>query len=199
MGPGIFSHFLESEFLKVESRRHHEASLAKQDFDKFAELKVVETSVLLAPQSRNGGWTDFDVTIAFHREMDTEERIPQIGYRVNISAERRRGFIRVEIKSLERKDAISFRKAKIKSDLVGIEPGRVDHMICCETSLWRHNQAFLGSQIRRTGSNRYTLLLRVPDHFFDHPLRIRRCRRRRKNSALVCLDARFNLTGLLFR
>ena len=41
--------------------------------------------------------------------------------------------------------------------------------------------------------------LRVPGHFFDHPLRIRRCRRRRKNGALVCLDARLKLTGLLFR
>src|SRR5882724_7710958 len=199
MGPGIFSHFLESEFLKVESRRHHAASLAKHDFDKFAELKVVESPVLLAPQSRNGGWTDFGVTIAFHREMDTEERIPQIGHRVNVSAERPGGFIRVEIKSLERKDAISFRKAKIKSDLVGIEPSRVDHMICRETSLWRHNQALLGSQIRRTDPDCYALLHRVPGHFFDHPLRIRRCRRRRKNSALVCLDARFNLAGLLFR
>ena len=131
--------------------------------------------------------------------MDTEERITQIGYRVNVSAERPRGFIRVEIKSLERKDAISFRKAKTEGNFIGVEPGRVDHMICRETSLWRNNQALLGSQIRRTGPDRYTLLLRVPNHFFHHPLRIRRCRRRRENGALVCLDARLNPTGLLFR
>ena len=42
------------------------------------------------------------------------------------------GFVRVEIKSFEREDAISFRKAKIKSDLVGIEPGRVDNMIAAK-------------------------------------------------------------------
>jgi excinuclease UvrABC ATPase subunit len=64
----------------------------------------------------------------------------RIRHRVNVSAERPRGFIRVKIKSLERKDAISFRKAKIEGNLIGVEPGRVDHMICGETSLWRHNQ-----------------------------------------------------------
>src|SRR5436190_12710806 len=85
--PGILSHLLKSQLLKVEVRGHHKAGLAKQDFDKFTELKVVESTVLLAPQSWNGGWTDLNMTIRFHGEMDPEERISQIGHRINISSE----------------------------------------------------------------------------------------------------------------
>src|SRR5437868_3213463 len=138
MRPGIFSDLFESELLKIEVRGHHKASFAKQDFDEFTELKVVEATILLAPQSWNGGWTDLDLTILFHGEMDSEERISQIGHRINIRAKCTRWLIRVEVKSFERKDAISFRETEIQGNLVGIKPSGIDNMICAETFSWRH-------------------------------------------------------------
>ena len=160
MGPGIFSHFLESEFLEIESRRQHKASFAEQDLDELAELEVIEPAILLAPQCRNGGWPDLDVAIVFHCEMNTEERIPQIGHRIDVRVKCIRGLVGVEIKPLERKDAISFRENEIERNLVSMESRRVDNMARRKgfLALLRRSLSF-ARKIGRPGMNDYALPL----------------------------------------
>ena len=89
-----------------------------------------------------------------YREMDPEKRISQIGHRIDIGAEGARRFVRIEIESLERKNAIFLRKAKIESNLIGIKPSRVDNMTGAEASLRRHNHPlfWLADKERRCGS-----------------------------------------------
>src|SRR3954469_16086774 len=126
--PRMLLHLFESQLLEIESRRQHKASFAKEDFNELTELKVIESPVLLPPQSWNCRGSDFRASILFHGEVDAEKWISQIRHGINIRAECVGRLVRIEIKALERKNAISFRKPKIKSDLVSIESSRVDNM-----------------------------------------------------------------------
>src|SRR3954471_18257277 len=102
--PRMFLHLFESQLLEIKGGRQHKASLAKEDFNELAELKVIESPVLLAPQSRDCRRSDFRASILFHREVDAEKWISQIRHGINIRAECVGRLVRIEIKALERKN-----------------------------------------------------------------------------------------------
>src|SRR5262249_51062829 len=74
-----------------------------------------------------------------HREMHSQEWIPEVRHRIHICLQCTRRLIRVKIEAPEWQNAIPLRKSELPCYAIGIQSSSIDHITCLIPRICRLN------------------------------------------------------------